>query len=804
MPAKKKAGAMSHPGQKTLQERGLGPQSQLSGHRGDEDISSPTKVECSVGIGPTDVHPKRKLFDSFAHFADFALDESKRSPARGGRYICGPLDPTRPNGKGSTRNKLAVLPRNWIGLDIDGCPSQQAKALLRWAKRWRGFAYATSSDDPATSRHLRLVWEVEMLFDRTAGIALGNWIGNALASVAPHANVDRCAFLGEQPIYLPLRGAWSERWDDAPAMPLQIGVPAISERASSEGLRSIDARPVEGMTVEHAADLLAHLPAHWGMPGSGTWYKVAAALDLQFDGSDEAYQLLDQWSSTREGYDPEGNEGRWAIGFSHEGNVLTMRGLAHEAKKTGWDWPPELRQGSGYSFALDAKGNASWFLSRRGNRYLNIDADGNGKDCHLLAFVGTHWRFANDLRMLREDMEALEAELVECAERCESSGDQGAAKQLRAWAAKCRTKATTQETAWHLSRVPELRVRLSDFDTQPHLLAVKNGVIDLDQGELVPHGPHHRLMSFIDVNFDSRAEAPHWLGLLEHSSGGDPGWLDFVQRALGYAISGHIREQAMVFFHGLPATGKSTLMEALRDILGPELAQVLANATVCVNRFGGAQYELASLIGKRLAVVPEVNSDDDLDVELLKRLSGGDTIKARMIFQEPVEFRPRAKLVLVGNSLPPVDAANEAFWRRVYVVPFEHVVPVDQRDKHLADRLREEASGILAWLVAGYRMWMERPLSEDVPDVIRSAVASYRAKTDPKELWYATQTEPKGKTATRVLYRDYVEWHGKNRDELSDEEPISEKGFGLWLDGKGHSVRRTAQAKLRQSIRLVV
>lgn len=337
MPPKKKAGSAPAAGPKPLSKgHGTKPQGELSGRSTRKDIPQRLPVECSVGAGKYDANPNAQRFESFAAFADFVLDETSRSVARGGRYVCGPLDPSKPNDKGSVRNMGAVLPRTWIAADIDGCPPTEYEALMRCANRWRGFAYATSSDKPE-SRRLRLIWEVAALLDRASGVAQGAWIAAELKACAPNAKVDQCTFRGEQPIFLPLRGAWSDRWDEQPAMP-RMSMPIISAAAAPDDPDALaDFAELHPYTPAREQELREAL-RFVRCDRREVWIRIGHALKgMGWSGAhaERAFDVWHEWSKQGDNYKSEDDCRKHWQGMHPSGEVRVATIFA-AATKNGW------------------------------------------------------------------------------------------------------------------------------------------------------------------------------------------------------------------------------------------------------------------------------------------------------------------------------------------------------------------------------------------------------------------------------------------------------------------------------------
>jgi putative DNA primase/helicase len=95
-----------------------------------------------------------------------------------------------------------------------------------------------------------------------------------------------------------------------------------------------------------------------------------------------------------------------------------------------------------------------------------------------------------------------------------------------------------------------------DFDCDPDLLNVLNGVIHLPTQTLRPHDPATRLSRQCPVPYEKSASAPVWDRVLTEVSCNDQDWIDYLQRAMGYTLSGHVVEEIMFFSAGFRSQRK--------------------------------------------------------------------------------------------------------------------------------------------------------------------------------------------------------------------------------------------------------
>jgi len=268
------------------------------------------------------------------------------------------------------------------------------------------------------------------------------------------------------------------------------------------------------------------------------------------------------------------------------------------------------------------------------------------------------------------------------------------------------------------------------WDADPMLLGVANGVVDLTTGILRAGLHADKITLFSPFNFDLSAVCPRWTQFLDEVFGGDQSLISFVQRAIGYSLTGETKEQCLFLCCGCGANGKSTLLEVLRRVLGNYAYNLPFSALELKSR-SVIPIDLAAIAGKRLVTAIETNESAQLNEARIKMLTGSDPVTARHLYAEFFTFSPTAKLWLAFNHLPEVQDDSHGFWRRVKLIPFNQRFEGGAIDKDLFAKLIAEAPGILAWAVQGALMWQREGLGES--SAIRDATEAYRSESDPVE-----------------------------------------------------------------------
>lgn len=343
----------------------------------------------------------------------------------------------------------------------------------------------------------------------------------------------------------------------------------------------------------------------------------------------------------------------------------------------------------------------------------------------------------------------------------------------------------------------DLPVAPGELDADPWALNVENGTINLKTQDLGPHRREDFLSKVIPVRYDPQARCPTWEAFLERIFSGNAVMIGFVQRAVGYSLTGDTSEQCLFLLHGSGSNGKTTLTEVLRQ-LGGEYARQADFATFLEREHDGARNDLAALKGARIVTANEADARRAFSESVVKLVTGGDTITARFLFKEFFEFRPEFKLWLAANQRPRIKGTDHAIWRRIKLVPFDVTISDEERDPHMVEKLAAELPGILAWALRGLADWQEKGLA--VPAEVKDATAAYRAEEDQVGRFVGDRCilDPQASETVKALFAAYVKWC-----EAVGEQPVSQKALGQRLDEMGFEEGRTERARLRRGLHLV-
>jgi putative DNA primase/helicase len=264
------------------------------------------------------------------------------------------------------------------------------------------------------------------------------------------------------------------------------------------------------------------------------------------------------------------------------------------------------------------------------------------------------------------------------------------------------------------------------FFVDPFLLGCANGTLDLRTGALRTANPDDLISLGNDVPYDPDAKCPRWEQALEEIFAGDESLVSYIQRKVGYALTGDTREQVVDVLQGSGGNGKDTIIKPIMRIVG-EQALTTPMETFARSRDKGVRNDLARLHRARLVIASESAEGRRLDETTIKAVSGGGSVAARFLYGEFFEFTPQFKVWLVTNHKPRVEGDDDAIWRRLRLIPF-NVSFIGREDKELGSKLERELPGILAWAVRGCLAWQAEGLG--LPRAVEQSTNEYRADED--------------------------------------------------------------------------
>lgn len=332
-----------------------------------------------------------------------------------------------------------------------------------------------------------------------------------------------------------------------------------------------------------------------------------------------------------------------------------------------------------------------------------------------------------------------------------------------------------------------------ELDADPFLLNCTNGILDLHTGKLGPHDPALLLTKMTGAAYDPAAAGSAFNAFLDRVQP-KAEMRDYLGRLLGHSLEGRQTVHLLPIFHGEGANGKSTMTTvvgaALGDYSGAADPQLLTARTFDAHPTG-----TADLFGLRLAILHESDAGRRLAEGTVKRLTGGDRIKARRMREDFWSFDPTHTFLMLTNHKPVIGGADEGIWRRIRLVPWEVVIPEEERDEALSDKLALELDAVLAWLVAGYREWKRAGLAD--PDKVTMATAAYKAESDSLGRFLADQTMGHGRVKSSDLFAAWCRWCTGEAEESG-----TQTAFSTALTERGYNKKHTEAGWFWQGLSL--
>jgi putative DNA primase/helicase len=349
-----------------------------------------------------------------------------------------------------------------------------------------------------------------------------------------------------------------------------------------------------------------------------------------------------------------------------------------------------------------------------------------------------------------------------------------------------RTESAYKQRAMIECARSKATIRHDDLDSDPMLLNVLNGTIDLRSDEFRPADPSDYITKVANVSYGPGAKCPTFVQFLNSIFSGDEDLMCFVQKALGYSLTGSTQEQCIFVCYGTGSNGKSTLLRAVGDLLG-DYATTTPVEALMQQRGSSISNDIARLRGIRFTTALEIEEGRRIAEPLLKALTGGDTVSARFLYSETFDFVPELKLWFGTNHKPRVQGTDHGIWRRMRLIPFDVQIADSDQDKHLSEKLTSERSGILNWLLEGCRFWREAD-SLVQPEAVLRATAEYRLEMDiiGEFVSDCIQREDGAVTPTAEIYATYKLWAVH-----AGEKERSQKWLALRLAEHGLKKRKT-------------
>lgn len=498
--------------------------------------------------------------------------------------------------------------------------------------------------------------------------------------------------------------------------------------------------------------------------------------------------------------------------YEHRGNMaeatkaLAAQGYGDQAPRfqppnydAPWqDWQPEPNSNVDSPAPKPApqlprtpRGRRDFTISGAANRFVREQG-------HFFWYVTEEktWRAWNGTVWERDDMGAgvslaFEAMTEDMMDEAEALMQQAATDPDKLPMAKALTKHVNAVRNASRSNVLALiaqqrLISAAAFDADPRYLNLRNGTYDLVDDKFLAHDPRHLLTKIAGVDYDPDAKAPRSEAFFGELLENEP-MREFVMQGLAYSLTGEADRKAMFILQGVSNSGKTQLTELAQGIFG-DYATSVSPGTFTKKREHGPNPELHNMRGTRFVYTSETSYDIQLDEELVKRVTGKDTMNTRTLYEKPQQWIPQCAVWIATNNLPRFGSDSEAMWRRVKTVRFTNVFTDDGQSGHVAQPnigrtlAKEEGAGLFNLLLAALRRYRAAGRLVE-PQELKESVAQHRQETDPVSQWVAAVEEkghlvrkPGARVTQTTLRRAYSSW-------CTDEgfQPLAAQRFGIAL-----------------------
>jgi putative DNA primase/helicase len=539
------------------------------------------------------------------------------------------------------------------------------------------------------------------------------------------------------------------------------GVPVLSHRPPTDLGTFFGPETARADLVADNCEQVALLRDSGGCLPEPRWQLCLGVLAFCADGDLKGHEWSSREYANYQHDETQGKLDRWrtmsgpttcemfASRFPDGCNGCKFKGKITSPKQLGREGGPQegIRSSSDYQTDL---GNTRRLVARHGTNVRFVP-----EWRKWIVWDGTRWRIDDDgaiMRFAKETVEALLGEAVKL-------DDERKRTELVKHALKCQAAARLEAMVSLSTTEAEAVLSAQQLDADPWLLGVQNGVVDLRTGHFREPRREDYITKCTSVPFDPTAACPNWRAFLYTITGGDTELAAYLQRAVGYSLTGLTREEVLFELYGTGNNGKSTWRETLHLMMGDYA--IAADAGILIERKtpGGATPELARLKGRRFVAVNETSENDHLNEARVKFITSHDKITARNLYQEFFDFEPTHKTFLTTNHKPIIRGTDTGIWRRIHLLPFTVSIPAERVEKDFRERrLIPELSGILNWALEGLTAYQQQGLNP--PAAVRAATQDYQQDMDIVGQWIEDRCvlDPQAIIPTGIAYDDYVRW----------------------------------------------
>ena len=711
-----------------------------------------TSIAVSVGSDYNRARVDQREFADFEALTQFIRE---RQPEGGftGPYLCAPML----NGH---RKADEAQPTSLVIPDFDSLPPGAPRKLCEAIAEagWRAALWTTRKSTPEAPR-VRLVCELDRPVTKPEYAKVYRSVVRQLAEATglPLVGDPNCE-KPEQPAVLPQ--PTSKLWTQTEGTPVNVDSCLGFDPDDDEHVPEAERKPDTGPG-----------PVRGG--GRNTWLtSEAGRLRNLIDDPDEGLDaLLARNDSLRE----------------HPKGPLDCSEVV-KIRDSVWRYERD--------FNLTDQGNAERFVHEHGDEIRHVH-----EFSRWIVWAGHYWR-----EDCQREVELLCKRMIRNMQRKavllddDDKKKQQKKRKLLNWALTSESAGRIAAAVQLARSEPGITITAARLDADPWALVTTNTVLDLRTGLPVTPRRDTLLTKQAGTSYDPAATCPTWDAFLDRVMRGDAATINFLQRAVGYSLTGLTTEHCVFFLYGTGANGKTTFVNTIRALLG-EYARATDTSMWMSKKHTSVPDDLAALRGVRLATTVEGEDGQRLAESRIKQIAGGDAIGARKLYGEWFEFVPQLKLFFATNHKPQIQSDDYAIWRRIRLIPFDVQIPEGERDTSLPQKLLAELPGILNWALEGCRQWQADGLTP--PTTVRAAVDQYRAEQDRigaflEECCVANREKTAVKVTASDLYREYARWC-----ESSGCYRLSAPRFKEKLRERRYEQKRTKEGLLWHGIGLL-
>ncbi len=541
-------------------------------------------------------------------------------------------------------------------------------------------------------------------------------------------------------------------------------------------------------------DILNTIPPN---PGYDVWLKILSGIGNHLEDDEITTELIDNWS-------PDKNQGT-NYKVKHRLRKIGIGTVIYYARMYGYDIStlPGLEELTEKYHELTEMGNAL----RIYDEWRDILAYNHTRDKWMI-WNGRYWSIDETC-----EHEQLAKRTIRNIIKIEAKKEKNEEKKKKIlnWGKNSQKRSIFTASLKFARTETDFVTVEKHYNRNNNLFNLANGTYDLKNQRFKDHNRKDYITKFVDVEYKPEEDdGISWALFLDTIFDGNIELIDFVQRAVGYSMSGNISHEVLFFCHGKGNNGKSIFFNVLDHMFGTYGVKMDAS-TLMQKKQDSASNDLARLVGRRFAVSSEIEENKRLNESRVKNLTGHDKISARFLYQEHFEFVPVLKLWMYGNHKPVIRGTDDGIWRRIMLIPFNVSIPKEEQRPadELLEELLSEESQILNWMLDGYKKY--KAVGLNPPRIVKMATDEYKNDSDQlmefiEQICNTDDTTKCIKVAT--LFKVYQFWCKNNSEFCIGKKTfvsrIEEKGFPKkkgahnYPEFKGISIRQEVIDQMNQ------